>query len=384
MYPLYTDNGQRRRAVEGIAKVVIKIGTRLLTSMAGASKGERVDQLVEQVAALRQRGIDVLVVSSGAIGAGMMVLGTAKRPSSLPRLQAHAAVGQCRLMYLYETACLKRGFHCGQVLLTSDDVQNRDRHLNVVSCLDDLLTNGVLPVINENDSVSVDEIKFGDNDMLAGLVAVMVRADLTILLTTVDGLHEMTDGRLGRRLSVVPHVTEPISAMARGTEDTRLSVGGMATKVQAATRVTQAGEYLWVADGRDFGVLQRIFDGGDVGTLFMPVTDTRMEGRKRFLAFFSGHSGDIVVDAGAEKALRGQGRSLLPSGILDVKGEFLRGDTVAVLNAQGAEIARGVSNYSSLEIARIKGRQTNEIGDILGYEGYDAVVHRNYMAVLTE
>jgi glutamate 5-kinase len=360
---------------------VIKVGTRLLTSIGGHSKGERVDQLVEQIAALRKGGLDVVLVSSGAIGAGMMVLGTEKRPASLPRLQAHAAVGQCRLMYLYETACNRRGFHSAQVLLTAEDVKNRERHLNVVSCLDELLSNGVLPVINENDSVSVDEIKFGDNDMLAAMVAMMVRADITILLTTVDGLHERTQTGFGRRLSVVPRITDDVLRMAAGTEDTRLSVGGMATKLQAADYLTRAGESLWIADGTDFGVLARMFAGEDVGTLFLPAKSTRMQGRKRFLAFFSGHSGDIVVDAGAERALCHQGRSLLPSGIVATRGDFRRGDTVAIINASGAELARGVSNYSSTEIMKIRGKHTKEINETLGYDAYDAVVHRDYMVL---
>ncbi|MCF7854526.1 MAG: glutamate 5-kinase [Candidatus Pacebacteria bacterium] len=383
MKVLFQDTGQRAHALTDVRKVVIKVGTRLLTSINDSSKGERITQLIAQVAALQASGLDVILVSSGAIGAGMLVLENAKRPASLPQLQAHAAVGQSRLMYLYETACQQYGFHCAQILLTAADVQDRERHLNVTSCIEALLNRKVLPIINENDSVSVDEIKFGDNDMLAALVAVMSKADLTILLTSVDGLYEVKDNHLTNRISVVPKLTRTIMTMARRTDDERFSVGGMITKLQAAAHVTKAGENLWIADGRDFTVLSDIFAGKDVGTLFTAAKSTRMRGRQRYLAFFSEYAGDIIVDAGAEQALLEQGRSLLPSGIVNVKGCFKRGDTVRIMTDQEKEIARGVTNYSSEEIARIKGCHTRAIRGILGYDGYDAVVHRNYMVLTT-
>ncbi|MBN2450458.1 MAG: glutamate 5-kinase, partial [Lentisphaeria bacterium] len=203
----FADRGERRRVLRQVRRVVLKVGTRLLTDMGPTPVAERVRELVAAVHGLRTRGYDILLVSSGAIGAGMTVLETAKRPRSMPNLQAHAAVGQCRLMHLYETASAEHGFHCGQLLLTAADIQNRERYLNVASCLDALLANGVLPVINENDSVSVEEIRVGDNDMLAALVASMLRADVTVLLTTVDGMRESSpDGALGARLSVVHEI----------------------------------------------------------------------------------------------------------------------------------------------------------------------------------
>ena len=380
----FADGGERDHALSDVRKVVIKVGTRLLTGVDGSSKAQRVYELIETIAGLRQRGIDVILVSSGAIGAGMMVLGTDKRPRTLPQLQSHAAVGQCRLMYLYETAAEQFGFHSAQILLTAADVQDRERHLNVTSCLDALLGNGVLPVINENDSVSVEEIKFGDNDMLAALVAVMVRADLTILLTSVDGLHEHIDidGKLGRRISVVNRITRDIRGMARDTTDRNYSVGGMATKLQAAESVVKAGENLWIADGADFGILDRILAGDDVGTLFTAAKPTRMRGHQRYLAFFSEHAGDITVDEGAARALVDKGRSLLPIGITGVTGAFRRGDTVRICTPAGSEIGRGVSNYDADEVRKIKGRKTTEIHDILGYDGYDTVIHRSYMVLV--
>jgi len=380
---LYRDAGQRAAALKNVSRAVVKVGTRLLTDTDDLSKGGRAEQLVRAIAGLRARGLDVILVSSGAIGAGMSVLGTAKRPSSLPQLQAHAAVGQSRLMYLYETACAMHGFHCAQLLLTASDVQDRERHLNVTSCLDALLAKGVLPVINENDSVSVDEIRFGDNDILAALVATMLRSDLTILLTTVDGMYESgPDGTPGRRLSVVSRLTPAVQAMAEGTDGNRFSVGGMKSKLRAAELVTRAGENLWIADGADFQVLDDLFAGADVGTLFTADKGPRMKARKRFLAFFSEPGGDLVVDSGAARALARQGRSLLPSGIAAVQGRFERGDTVRILSAAGVEIGKGVCNYSSDEVLRIKGRKSTEVSGILDCEAYyEEVVHRNYLAL---
>ena len=379
----YNDTGIRQRVLENVRRVVVKVGTRLLTGVDGVSKGERVEQLIAQIARLRDRGIEVILVSSGAIGAGMRILNTAKRPASLPRLQAHAAVGQSRLMYLYETAGAKHGFHCGQMLLSTADVQDRERHLNIASCMNALLAAGVLPVVNENDSVSVDEIKFGDNDTLAAMVALLARADLTILLTAVDGLHHRDGDQLGKRVSVVDEVTDEIRAMAGDTEDRNTSIGGMISKLAAADTVTRAGEPLWIADGRDFGVLQAVFDGKDVGTVFRAVSDTRMRGHKRYLAFFSAPAGALVIDDGAVHALQAErGASLLPKGIADVRGQFGKGDTVRILAPDESEVGRGISNFDSDEILKIKGCHTRDINGILGYDAYDCIVHRDYLAVI--
>ena len=381
---LYRDNGQRSAVLSKTRKIVLKVGTRLLTGDKTSSKSQRVFQLVEAVAGLRKKGYDVILVSSGAIGAGMTVLGSSKRPRQLPRLQSYAAVGQCRLMYLYETACEKFGFHSAQILLTSDDVQDRERHLNVTSCLNALLAKGVLPVINENDSVSVDEIKFGDNDTLAASVAVMVKADLTLLLTTVDGLHETANGEFGRRISVVNEITPEITGMAKGTADPNFSVGGMTSKIQAANAVNRAGETLWIADGSDFNITGDIVAGKDVGTLFLPVKNTPMRGHQRYLAFFADYNGSIVIDPGAVKALTKEGRSLLPKGIIDAAGQFQRGDTVRIMTADGIEIARGMCNYSKEEVLKIRGAHSREIDNILGYQAIDnTVIHRDRM-VITE
>ena len=379
-----SDDGVRATALKGVRRVVVKVGTRLLTDVDGVSAAERIDLLVGAIAELRQRGWEVLLVTSGAIGAGMTVMGTVTRPRAVPELQAHAAIGQCRLMYHYETACVARGFHCAQLLLTADDVQNRERHLNVASCLDTLLARKVLPVINENDSVSVAEIRLGDNDTLAAMVAAMLRADLTILLTSINGMRLRTDaGTMGSRISAVTEITGELRAMAGGTDGNRFSVGGMATKLRAAEIVMRAGESLVIADGRDFGVLGQIAGGEDVGTWFCGrAQGRRMPGHKRFLAFFSEPVGAVVIDSGAEEAVCRKGRSLLPGGIVSLDGAFGRGDTVRILNENRDELGRGVSNYRHDEVARIRGLKSAEIRRILGQDAcFDEVVHRDYLVL---
>ena len=380
----YIDNGRRAALLGDLNRIVVKVGTRLLTGVASRSETDRVQQLIGAISRLRDRGLDVLLVTSGAIGAGMGVLGTRRRPRDVPQLQAHAAIGQSRLMYLYETACAERGFHCAQLLLTAADMQHRERHLNVVSCLDALLSKNVLPVINENDSVSVDEIRVGDNDMLAAMVGTMIRADLTILLTTVDGMYErFPEGALGRRISVVEGLDDDLMAMAGGTDGNPHSVGGMITKLKAADVVMRAGEHLAIVDGRDFEVLSRVIDAEDVGTLFCGRGNgRRMKGHKRFLAFFCEPAGDIVVDEGAARAVCEQGRSLLPGGIVAVRGAFGRGDTVRVVRSSGEELGRGVSYYTHTELERIKGAQSRDVGRILNQDAcYEEVIHRNYFVV---
>ncbi len=381
----YQDNGERQELLRNVKTVVIKVGTQLLTDMAGESKEERVRRLVEQIAELRSRGIAVILVSSGAIGAGMTVLQNKDRPRGLSDMQAHAAVGQSRLMYLYETACNAFGFHCGQLLLTAGDVQSRDRHLNTSACLKALLEKGVLPIINENDTVSVEAIRFGDNDILAALVAAMIKADLTILLTTVDGMQEfdMAGGEHPQaRISLVSRITPSLRAMASGTDGNKFSTGGMTTKLRAAEIVTTAGEGLWIADGTRFDFVESMFAGQDVGTLFLPAKSDRMKGRERYLAFFSGTAGEALIDAGAIKALTEDGSSLLPSGIKAIRGEFERGQTILIADEDGSEVARGITNYSSEELNRIKGLRTDAARAALeGPPTVDEVVHRNSMVL---
>ncbi len=365
----------RQKAIRKASRIIVKVGTRLLTDPA------RIAILISQIAKLREKKYNVLLVSSGAVGLGMKTLGMTVRPKKLSGVQALAAVGQSKLMSLYEVECRKFGFHAAQLLLTAADIQDRERHLNVLNCIYSLWNDNILPIINENDSVSVDELKFGDNDRLAALIATMTRSELTVLLTMVDGLHSLKDGKLDKRISVVSNLTAEIKKMATGTDDSAFSVGGMASKLSAAETVTKSGEYLWIADGKDPEILVKIVNAEDVGTLFLPESEKQMDSKKRWLSFFSKSSGKIIVDDGAAKALSQKGGSLLPSGITGTGGDFSRGDTVTICDRSGTTIAKGLSNYSDKEIEKLLGRKSTEISSILGYDGDEEIVHRNNLVL---
>ena len=365
----------RQKAIKKASRIIVKVGTRLLTD------NSRIATLISQIAKLRERKYNVLLVSSGAVGLGMKTLGMTSRPKKLSEVQALASVGQSKLMSLYEAECKKFGFHAAQLLLTAADIQDRERHLNVLNCIYSLWNKNILPIINENDSVSVDELKFGDNDRLASLIATMTRSELTVLLTMVDGLHSLKDGKLDKRISVVSNLSDEIKKMATGTDDNAFSVGGMSSKLSAAETVTKSGEYLWIADGKDPEILVKIINAEDVGTLFLPASEKQMDSKKRWLSFFSKSSGIIIVDDGAAKALSKKGGSLLPSGITGTDGNFNRGDTVTICDKTGNSIAKGLSNYSCKEIEEILGRKSSEISSILGYAGDEEIVHRNNMVI---
>ena len=311
----------------------------------------------------------------------MKLTGCKKRPDDLAELQALAAVGQGRLMAMYENACQEYGFHGAQILLSADDVKDRKRHLNFCNCIYALLKNNILPIINENDTVNVEEICFGDNDRLAALVGTMVRADLCVLLTTVDGLYDRgEDGQFTERIPLVDTLSSELKALASGTDGNQFSTGGMQSKLDAADIVMRAGEHMIIADGRDFSVIGQILDGEDTGTLFT-ANSQKMLGSKRWLAFFAEGSGDIEIDAGAEAAISTNGRSLLAKGIRSLKGQFKKGDTINIY-CEGVKIAVGRTNYNSDELTKILGHHSNEFKRILGHNHYDEVVHRNNMVVL--
>lgn len=366
----------RQKIIKKCRKIVVKIGTRLLTDK------NMIPALIAQIAKLRGKGYTVMLVSSGAVGMGMKVFKLKRRPSKLSGIQALAAVGQSKLMSLYEKECAKLGFHTAQLLLTAADLRERERHLNALNCINSLWNQNVLPIINENDSVSVDEIKFGDNDILAALLSVMTRSELTVLLTTVDGLHSVTGGKqLDKRISIVSEFSDELRRTAFDTDDCAFSIGGMSSKLRAAEIVTRSGEALWIADGRDPYVLEKIIAAQDVGTLFLPLGEKQMQSKKRWLSFFSHPSGKIIIDDGAVKALKQDGRSLLPAGIIHTKGNFVRGDTVEICDKNNNLVAKGLSNYNSEEVHRLAGLQVSELSKILGYEGDAEIVHRNNMAL---
>jgi glutamate 5-kinase len=357
-------------------RIVVKLGTGLLTDAQNQLAGAEIKRLVAQLAALQRDGREVLVVSSGAIAAGMSALGLATRPKELAQLQACAAVGQCRLMAKYDEAFAKSGIHVAQVLLTHDDLRNRTRHLNARQTLDTLLRHGVVPIINENDTVSVDEIKFGDNDRLGALTATLIDADLLVILSHVEGLYARRSDipvaitRLQDKnaativISVVPEITYDIERLAGGT-DRATSVGGMKSKLAAAKIVVRAGIPMVIASGEQPNVLADLLAGKEVGTIFLP-REQKLASRKRWIAFFQRTAGVLRVDNGAREALCAGGRSLLAKGIVGVEGHFAVGDAVSIRDKDGIEFARGLAKVASNELKTAAG----------------VVVHRDNLVIL--
>jgi glutamate 5-kinase len=338
----------RRELLKDITRIVVKLGTGVLTDSRKQIDPAQMEQLVAQVAEQRKAGREIVLVSSGAVGAGMGALGYAKRPGQLAELQACAAVGQGRLMATYGQLFAKHGLNVAQVLLTHDDLQHHERHLNARNTLVTLLQHGVVPIINENDVVSFTELKFGDNDKLSALVATLLPADLVIILTTVDGVIENFGKANPRTIPIIEQIDEKIEAMAGGT-DSATAVGGMASKIQAARIVIRAGIPLVIASGKKKEGLARILAGEDEGTVFVPQPN-KLKGRKRWIAFFHHPRGALYVDDGARKALRESGKSLLPPGIARCEGEFDAGDIVRICDLNGTEFARGIARHSASEI----------------------------------
>ena len=343
-----TKLGVRRELLKDISRVVVKLGTGVLTDSRKQPDLAQLEQLVAQIAGQRKAGKEVVMVTSGAVGAGMGVLGYEKRPSELAELQACAAVGQSRLMAIYEKLFAKHDLHVAQVLLTHDDLEHHERHLNARNTLVTLLSRGVVPIINENDAISFTELKFGDNDKLSALVASLLPADLLIILTTVDGVIENFGKANPKTISVIETIDGGIESMAGGT-DSATAVGGMKSKIEAAKIVVRSGIPLVIASGKKKNMLARVIDGEDEGTLFVP-QPTKLQGRKRWIAFFHHPKGALFVDEGAKQALREKGKSLLPPGIARCEGTFAAEDVVRLCDLNGTEFARGIAAFSSTEI----------------------------------
>ncbi|HEV8437353.1 MAG TPA: glutamate 5-kinase [Methylomirabilota bacterium] len=371
-----------RRALSRVRRVVVKVGSGLITVTGQGPSAALIGRLAADLAALVKDRREVALVSSGAIATGMARLQLPARPRSIPEKQAAAAVGQSALMWHYEQAFNKHGIQVGQVLLTGQDISDRERYLNARNTLLALLQFGVLPIINENDTVAVDEIKVGDNDNLAALVAHLIDADLLVLLTDVDGLYTGDPRRdpAARRLETVEAITDEIQQLVFDATN-HVSVGGMSTKLQAAQKASASGIPMVIASGREPGVLQRLVKGEALGTYFQP-RDDRLAARKRWIAFAVPPQGRLVVDAGAKKALTERGKSLLPSGLADVEGEFPAGAVVALAESNGHEFARGLVNYDADELRKIRGAKSAEIEKTLGYKGFDEVIHRDNLVVL--
>lgn len=362
--------------------IVVKIGSNTLTDAHGRIDAAFIHDVTRQVAALRANGHRVVVVSSGAIAAGIEVLGLPGRPSAMPALQAAAAVGQVRLVETYAAAAAAHGYRVGQVLLTRRDVADRGAYLNACRTFEQLLEMGVVPVVNENDTTAVDEIRFGDNDYLAALVALMVKASLCVFLTDIAGLYER-DPRLDPDARLVEHVadlTEDVVS-AGGGPGSAVGSGGMASKIEAARVLMDAGVPLVICDGRRPDVLLDAVAGKSVGTLFAGGRAGR-RARKLWLAYAGHPVGSIVVDAGARDALCFRGTSLLPAGVVDVDGRFDAGEAVAIVDTSGAEVARGLAGMSSEELRRVKGLRSEAIRErepqLVGRE----VVHRDHLVIL--
>ncbi len=371
-----------REIIKYSKRIVVKLGTGLLAENQGTLNRDTIKHIVSQISTLIHEGRQVVLVTSGAIGAGFQFLNKNKRPTTLPLLQASASIGQTKLMHLYDDLFDKEGINIAQILLTKDDLKIRKRYLNVKNTLNTLLQHNILPIINENDSVSVDEIRFGDNDLLSALVANVINCDILINLTNVDGVMKKSpDGKsLGNEvISEVKGVPKSIFAHTT-TQKSMLGSGGIESKLQAAKILTTAGEFMLIANGHEKDILLRIMDGEQLGTLFVPQKG-KMESRKRWIAFFHQTKGTIFVDDGARDALLNQGKSLLPKGITSVDGKFHEGDIVLIFNEKTGEIGKGLVNFNSEELCKIKSQHSNKIEKILGYKSYDEAIHRNNMVI---
>jgi glutamate 5-kinase len=372
----------RQDVVTEAHTMVVKVGTNVLAGADGTLDQQRIQALADGIQRVRQAGKKVALVSSGAIGAGIGRLGLGKRPSDLRHLQACAAVGQSFLMQAYEQCLSRAGIPTAQILLTAGDFDNRTRYLNARNTINTLLEWGCLPIINENDTVSVAEIRFGDNDHLAAMVTNLLRAPLLILLTNVEGLYSADpksdcDAKV---LVTVPYIDPEVMGMA-GSSRSALGSGGMRSKLRAARLATAAGESVIMANGATPGVLDRILAGEPVGTIFLPHGGS-LQSKKRWLGFTARPKGRLVTDAGARTAVERQGRSLLPIGMVGVTGTFHKGDVVALCDGDGQEFARGLCNYSADDARKICGLRTEQVAEVLGSLPYEEVVHRDNLVVI--
>ncbi|WP_300666992.1 glutamate 5-kinase [Desulfoluna sp.] len=361
-------------------RVVVKVGSGVL-SFDGGINHNVVASISRQMAALTQGGREMILVSSGAVAAGVAKVGLGHRPASIPEKQAAAAVGQAGLILEYELRFAETGLKVAQVLLTRNDLSHRGRYLNARNTLNTLLSWGVVPIINENDTVVTDEIRFGDNDNLSAMIALLLDADLLINLTDIDGLYD-GDPRTNpeaRRLDVVHKITPAIEESSRGRAGV-MGTGGMWTKIEAAKKTTASGVPMVIACGSQPRVLIDLFNGIAQGTYFVPRAD-KLGSRKRWIAFTSKTFGEVIVDDGAVKALVERGKSLLPSGILSVSGDFEVGAAVAVFDTYGNELGRGLTNFAADDIRAIKGLKTDQIEATLGSWEYDEVIHRDNLVV---
>ncbi len=366
----------RKTYLKNVKRAVIKIGSGVLTRKNGLNLN-LIDDLATEVCRLRNKGVEIILVSSGAIAAGLKKAGLSKRPTSLSQMQALAAMGQSNLIMAYEEAFSRQGAKAAQILLTRDDLTHRRRYLNARNTLMTLLSWKIIPIINENDTVGIDEIKFGDNDNLSALVVNLTESHLLVNLTNIDGLYDK-DPRRHPDAQLIPLV-EKIDrriAKAASTIPGFLGTGGMASKLMAARNISLGGIASIIANGSRPNILKDVFSGKSCGTFFLPETSA-LNSRKQWIAFTKKTKGSIVIDEGAEKALTKNGKSLLPSGILTVQGRFSMGDSVVIQGKNKQKIAIGMVNYNSGDLQKIIGAKTSQIEAILGYRHDDEIVHRD-------
>lgn len=371
----------KMRKFPQLKRIVVKVGTHLLTDEEGFLNRDYIKELSRQLFFLQQEGRKVTLVTSGAIKAGTERIGITKLLKTIPEKQAAAAVGQGLLMNEYTTAFKKYNQIVAQILLTKEDIIDRKKYLNARNTFFTLFKYNVIPIVNENDTVAVEEIQFGDNDTLSALVAVLIEADILIILSDVDGLYT-SDPNLYSDAQIIREVKEITSEIKKIAGKTRKigATGGMQTKIQAAEIVTHSGIFMVIANGREKNILKRIISGEEVGTLFLP-HPRKLSSRKCWIAFSLPTEGEIYVNEGAKKMLK-KGKSLLPIGIFKIEGDFQKGDSVKIIDENGKEFARGITNYSSKEIDLIKGKRTEEISPILGYKFTDEVIHADNLCII--
>lgn len=377
------NNEASREALKEAKRIVIKVGTSTITYANGKRNFSQIDRLAREISDLQNQGKEMLLVTSGAVAVGVDRMGLPGKPKTIPGKQAAAAVGQGVLMHTYEKFFADYGQIVAQVLITKTEAIDRHRYTNTRNTFMELMRQRVIPIVNENDVVALDELKIGDNDNMSALVAGIVDADLVIILSDVDGLYTANPQTHPDAVIVpkVAEITPEIEASAGGVGSAR-GTGGMATKIQAAKAATSSGIHLVIASGTEKNAITRVLQGEELGTLFVS-RENRLQFRKRWLAFGAKIAGSIVVDDGCAKAIRKAGGcSILPAGVFAVQGEFLPGSTVSVIDKDAHELARGLVHYSSAELEQIKGCNSGEIANILGHKNFDEVIHRDDLVIL--
>ncbi len=375
----------KKRHTGDIKRIVLKIGSSSLTLKQGGLDIANIEKFVKGAGSLVKKGMEVIVVTSGAIAAGLEGLNIPKKPENITLLQAAASIGQVELMKLYSNMFSRNGLKIGQILLTKEDTTRREQYLNIKNTIKNLIDLSIVPIINENDSVAVDEIKFGDNDELAALVSILAEADILIILTDIDGMYDK-DPRIhedAKLISYVDRINEDIENAAGGIGST-YGIGGMESKLKAAKICSFSGIKVIIANSRNKDVLDRAVAGEDIGTFFFPQTGKRVKSVKKWIAFGMKTKGDIVIDKGAEEAVLDKGKSILAVGVVGVRGKFNRGDTLKVFSVDHRLIAKGISNFSSSDIEKIKGKNRSKILSEFSDSMCGEVIHRDCLVVFKD